>query len=180
PATTRFRSLDGGVAEHAELVRRSAGDGADGRESLLELTGGVRERQSRAHGRGTCGEDGEPRTELREGGLDPIGAESHALIEAHEVALEPAHRARGQVASRKHEAKAHVVQAHDSAPSLLGARRLLHGARLAGALLVDAIEEPVAIRDRELESMSQRRDETGTAVLLPAQLKEALAPAIES
>jgi hypothetical protein len=63
-----------------------------------------------------------------------------------------------------------------ASPLLPGALDLV---RLARPLRAHALDQPVPIRRRQLERVADRDAEPRAAVLLPAELEERLAPAVE-
>jgi hypothetical protein len=147
--------VDGRPTELLQLHGGGAGHGGDSGDRLLEATCGVGERERCTHRGGAGREDREADAELLEGALDVLGAEPDAAVEAREVPLEVRDGPGRQVTRGEDEAEAEVVERHRSPPL----RGLLEFLRLPGALLTDALDQPVAIRRRQLERIVERHCE---------------------
>src|SRR5690606_14312171 len=157
--------------------RGGARDGPDRREPLLEAPGGVGEGEAAGDDGRASREHGEAHAQLAEGRRHARGGPGDPLVEARELPHEVGHLRRREVPRGDDEAEADVVERHVRLPS---SACLLDLAGLALPLLPDALEQPVPVDGGEVEGLGERGAEPRAAVLSPAQLEEALAPAVEA
>src|SRR5690606_21037910 len=90
---------------------------------------------------------------------------------------QPVQRAGRQIARREHEAQPEVIERHALSPPRLA--RLFDLARFPTALRADALQEPIAIGNRQFQCFAHGDCQSRAAVLVPAKLKHAFAPRMQ-